>query len=102
MTDPEASKIALTANFPNISESFARHSCTSETNILVAIVGNSANQVYPTEAYWKEVYTIQNPYTTLAYKFFGTNFPFWDETAIFAVLDPANVLNSTSCECTPH
>ncbi|KAL1869492.1 hypothetical protein Plec18167_007790 [Paecilomyces lecythidis] len=79
MIDPEASKIALTANFPNIT-----------------IVGNSANQVYPTEAYWKEVYTIQNPYTTLAYKFFGTSFPFWDETAIFAVLDPANVLNSTS------
>lgn len=25
-------------------------------------------------------------------------FPFWDETALFSVLDPSNVLNSTTCK----
>lgn len=63
-----------------------------------AIVGNAANQVFPTEAYWSDVYQVQNPYTTLAYNYYGTGFPFWDETAMFAVLDPSNVLNSTSCK----
>lgn len=32
------------------------------------------------------------------YKEYGLRYPFWDETALFAVLDPKNVLNSTSCE----
>ncbi|KAL6248685.1 hypothetical protein RBB50_004940 [Rhinocladiella similis] len=79
MIDPESSKIALTADFPNIT-----------------IVGNAANQVYPTQAYWDEVYQVKNPYTELAYNLYGTIFPFWDETAMFSVLDPANVLNSTT------
>ncbi|EXJ91445.1 hypothetical protein A1O1_04557 [Capronia coronata CBS 617.96] len=79
MIDPEGSKIALTADFPNIT-----------------IVGNAANQVMPTQAYWDEVYQVKNPYTSLAYNYYGTTFAFWDETAMFAVLDPANVLNSTS------
>ncbi|KIW15108.1 hypothetical protein PV08_07895 [Exophiala spinifera] len=78
MIDPEASKIALTADFPNIT-----------------IVGNAANQVFPTQAYWDEVYQVKNAYTELAYNYYGTIFPFWDETAMFSVLDPANVLNST-------
>ena len=29
------------------------------------------------------------------YNYYGTIFPFWDETAMFAVLEPSNVLNST-------
>ena len=29
------------------------------------------------------------------YNNYGTIFPFWDETAMFSVLDPSNVINST-------
>jgi len=79
MIDPEAAKIALTADFPSIT-----------------IVGNAANQVYPTQAFWDDVYKVKTPYTELAYKYYGTGFPFWDETAMFAVLNPENILNSTS------
>ncbi|KKY15497.1 putative inosine-uridine preferring nucleoside hydrolase [Phaeomoniella chlamydospora] len=78
MIDPEGSKIALTADFPNIT-----------------IVGNAANQEFPDQAYWNQTYTVKNPYTELVYNHYGTSFPFWDETAIFSVLDPSNVLNST-------
>jgi hypothetical protein len=64
---------------------------------FAAIVGNAANQLFPTEAYWDEVYKVKNAYTELAYNYYGTIFPFWDETAMFSILDPANVLNSTQC-----
>ncbi|RAO68340.1 uncharacterized protein BHQ10_004352 [Talaromyces amestolkiae] len=75
MLDPEATKIALTASFPNIS--------------------NAANQVFPDQEYLDTVYQVKNKYTTLMYNNYGTIFPFWDETAMFAVLDPSNVINST-------
>ncbi|KAJ7122362.1 Inosine/uridine-preferring nucleoside hydrolase domain-containing protein [Mycena epipterygia] len=77
--DPEAAKIALTANFPNIT-----------------IVGNAANQVFPTQEYLDEVYEVKTPYTKLFHEYYGTTLPFWDETAMFSVLDPFNVVNSTS------
>lgn len=66
--------------------------------IVAAIVGNAANQVFPTEEYLEEVYEVKNGYTSLFYEKYGTEFPFWDETALFAVLDSSNVLNSTSCK----
>lgn len=73
--------MALTAPFPSIT-----------------IVGNAANQVFPTDDFLAEVYEVKNGYTTLFYERYGTEFPFWDETAMFSVLDPSNVLNSTTCE----
>lgn len=65
--------------------------------LITAIVGNAANQVFPDQAYLDEVYEVQNGYTQLFYDHYGTEFPFWDETAMFSVLDPSNVLNSTTC-----
>lgn len=59
------------------------------------MVGNGANRVFPTQKYLDEVYEVKNGYTTLMYNNYGTTFPFWDETAMFSVLDPSNVINST-------
>ncbi|CAN8097848.1 unnamed protein product [Discula destructiva] len=77
--DPEGAKVALTADFPSIT-----------------IVGNAANQVFPDQAYLDEVYEVENGYTKLFHDHYGTEFPFWDETALFTVLEPSNVLNSTT------
>ncbi|KAJ4423845.1 hypothetical protein N0V82_001429 [Gnomoniopsis sp. IMI 355080] len=77
--DPEGAKVALTAEFSKIT-----------------IVGNAANQVFPDQEYLDEVYEVKNGYTELFYNHYGTEFPFWDETALFTVLNPSNVLNSTS------
>ncbi|KAI3391371.1 hypothetical protein diail_7480 [Diaporthe ilicicola] len=77
--DPEGAKVALTADFPNIT-----------------IVGNAANQVMSTQGYLDEVFEVETPYTKLVHEYYGTEFPFWDETAMFSVLDPSNVLNSTT------
>lgn len=63
-----------------------------------AIVGNGANQIFPDQAYLDEVYEVKTPYTELFYSKYGTIFPFWDETAIFSILDPSNVVNSTTCK----
>lgn len=63
-----------------------------------AIVGNAANQVMSTQDYLDEVYEVENPYTKLVHEYYGTEFPFWDETAMFSVLDTSNVLNSTTCK----
>lgn len=62
-------------------------------------MGNAANQVFPDQAYLDEVYQVKNAYTELFYDHYGTIFPFWDETAMFSVLDPSNVVNSTTCKC---
>jgi len=78
MIDPEASKIALTADFPNIT-----------------IVGNAANQVMSTQPFLDELYEIKNPYTELMHAYYGTEFPFWDETAAAVMVNPSLVLNST-------
>lgn len=63
-----------------------------------AIVGNAANQVMSTQDFLDEVYEVQTPYTELFHEYYGTEFPFWDETAMFSVLDTSNVLNSTTCK----
>lgn len=79
MIDPEATKIALTADFPNIT-----------------IAGNVANQVSVSQAYLDEIYEVKNPYSTLMHEYYGTLFPFWDETAAAILLDPSIITNSTS------
>ncbi|KAF2766956.1 nucleoside hydrolase [Teratosphaeria nubilosa] len=80
MIDPEASKIALTAAFPSIN-----------------VVGNAANQVMSTQAFLDEIYEIKNPYTELMYNYYGTEFPFWDETAAAVMIAGSDfVKNSTS------
>lgn len=58
MIDPESSKIALTADFPNIT-----------------IAGNVANQVIVTQDYLDEIYEVKNPYSELMYNHYGTLFP---------------------------
>ncbi|EME40795.1 hypothetical protein DOTSEDRAFT_37549 [Dothistroma septosporum NZE10] len=78
MIDPEGAKMALTADFPNI-----------------AIVGNAANQVISTQAFLDEIHRVSNPYTELMYHYYGTGFPFWDETAAAVMLEPSIVKNST-------
>jgi inosine-uridine nucleoside N-ribohydrolase len=76
--DPEGSKIALTANFPNIT-----------------LAGNVANQVMSDQAFLDDVHAVKNVYTDLVYKYYGTIFPFWDETAAAIMVDPNIVTNST-------
>lgn len=78
MIDPEGSKIALTAPFPRI-----------------VIAGNVANQVMSTQDFLDEIYEVKNPYTELMHKYYGTEFPFWDETAAAVMVDPEIVRNST-------
>lgn len=53
--DPEGAKAALTANFPSIT-----------------IVGNSANQEFPDQAFLDEVWEVENGYTKLFYDHYGT------------------------------
>ncbi|KAK8169265.1 Inosine/uridine-preferring nucleoside hydrolase domain-containing protein [Phyllosticta citrichinensis] len=76
--DPEAAKIALTADFPNIT-----------------IAGNVANQVPSRQDFLDEVYEVKNVYSELMYNYYGTTFPSWDETAAAIILDPSIVKNST-------
>ncbi|OOQ89945.1 inosine-uridine preferring nucleoside hydrolase [Penicillium brasilianum] len=79
MIDPEASKIALTADFPNIT-----------------IAGNVANQVFPTQKFVDEVKTADNAYAQLFAKYYDLSFPFWDETAAALMVDPTIATNQTS------
>jgi hypothetical protein len=79
MIDPEAAKIALTADFPNIT-----------------IAGNVANQVFPTKEFMEEVHSVPNPYSELFYKYYDLSFPFWDETAAALMVDPSLSVNQTS------
>lgn len=81
MVDPEASKIALTADFPNI-----------------VIAGNVANQVISSQDFLDEIYEVKNPYSKLMYEYYGTIFPFWDETAMAILIDPTIVTNSSTGE----
>ncbi|CAK4030380.1 related to inosine-uridine preferring nucleoside hydrolase [Lecanosticta acicola] len=78
MIDPEGSKMALTAPFPKIT-----------------ICGNVANQVMSTQSFLDQIHNISNPYTELMYNYYGTEFPFWDETAAAVMLEPEIVTNST-------
>jgi inosine-uridine nucleoside N-ribohydrolase len=79
MVDPEASKIALTADFPNI-----------------IIAGNVANQVISTQEFLDKIPEVKNPYSTLMHEYYGTIFPFWDETAMAILVDPTIVTNSST------
>ncbi|KZT26122.1 nucleoside hydrolase [Neolentinus lepideus HHB14362 ss-1] len=79
MVDPEAANIALTADFPSIT-----------------IAGNVANQVMSTQDFLDEIARVHNPYTNLTHKYYGTEFPFWDETAAALMIDPTISLNSTN------
>lgn len=81
MIDPEASKIALTADFPSIT-----------------IAGNVANQVISTQEFLDEIYEVKNPYSELMYKYYGTIFPFWDETAMALLIDPSLATNTSTGE----
>lgn len=81
MVDPEAAKIAFTANFPKIT-----------------FAGNVANQVMSTQDFLDEVKEVSNPYSELVWGHYGTEFPFWDETAAAIMVDGSIVENSTSCE----
>lgn len=79
MIDPEGSKIALTADFPNIT-----------------ICGNVANQVMTAQGFLDDLITVKNPYTQLYHDHADTRFPFWDETAAAVMIDPSIVKNSTT------
>ncbi|KAK5000395.1 hypothetical protein LTR66_000752 [Elasticomyces elasticus] len=79
MIDPEAAKIALTVAFPSIT-----------------VAGNVANQVMSTQDFLDEIFEVKNPYTELIHKYYGTEFPFWDETAAALMIDPSLALNATS------
>lgn len=81
MIDPEAAKIAFTADFPDI-----------------IFAGNVANQVISSQEFLDEVYEVKNPYSELMYKYYGTIFPFWDETAAAILIDPTIITNSTTCK----
>ncbi|KAF1821597.1 nucleoside hydrolase [Dissoconium aciculare CBS 342.82] len=76
--DPEGSKIALGADFPNIT-----------------VTGNAANQVMSDQGFLDEIHQVRNAYTDLVHKYYGTIFPFWDETAAAIMVDPNIVTNST-------
>ncbi|KAG9234116.1 inosine-uridine preferring nucleoside hydrolase [Amylocarpus encephaloides] len=81
MIDPEASKIALTAPFPDI-----------------VIAGNVANQVMATQEFLDEVYEVKNPYSELFHTYYAAEafFPYWDETAMALLVDPSLNLNSST------
>ncbi|KAK9770966.1 putative Inosine/uridine-preferring nucleoside hydrolase domain-containing protein [Seiridium cardinale] len=79
--DPEATKIALTADFPNIT-----------------LVSNAANALdfFPTTEYIEEIAEIVNPYTVLNTAAAYPDLPFWDEATLLTLIDPASVINQTS------
>ncbi|RDW64224.1 inosine-uridine preferring nucleoside hydrolase-like protein [Coleophoma crateriformis] len=79
MIDPEAAKIAFTADFPDI-----------------IFAGNVANQVISSQEFLDEVYEVKNAYSELMYNNYGTIFPFWDETAAAILVDPTIITNSTT------
>lgn len=82
VVDPEAAKIVLTADFPNIT-----------------IVGNVANVLLPTVEYLDEIAEVENPFSLLTrahYPLFGL--PFWDETAAAIMVDPSIVTEEIECE----
>ncbi|KAL4893132.1 Inosine/uridine-preferring nucleoside hydrolase domain-containing protein [Aspergillus ambiguus] len=79
MIDPEAAKIAINADFPDI-----------------LIAGNVANQVQSTQQYLDEVNQVENSLTRVFHDHYGTKFPFWDETAAAIMVDRSIALNISS------
>ncbi|KAI0474176.1 Inosine/uridine-preferring nucleoside hydrolase domain-containing protein [Xylariaceae sp. FL0804] len=78
MIDPEAAKIALTAAFPNIT-----------------VVGNAANQVFPTRAWLDEAAGVAGAYTALLNRTYTLEFPFWDPASVAVLVEPEIVTNAT-------
>lgn len=78
-----------------------RHACIFLPARALAIASNVANQVMSTQDFLDEIYEVQNPYSRLVYEYYGTQFPFWDETAAAIMLDPSIVTNSTQCTSAP-
>ncbi|KAK5994355.1 hypothetical protein PT974_04829 [Cladobotryum mycophilum] len=76
--DPEAAKIALTANFSSIT-----------------IGGNVANQVISSPEFLEEVDQVKNPYSDLFLQVYHKTFPFWDETTALIMVDPTLSINQT-------
>lgn len=81
MIDPEAAQIALRADFPSIT-----------------IAGNVANSVLSTQEFLDEIYEEENPYSRLVHEYYGTTFPFWDETAAALMVDPTLATNTSTGE----
>ncbi|KAK8002603.1 hypothetical protein PG989_002322 [Apiospora arundinis] len=77
--DPEAAKIALTADFPAIT-----------------IAGNGANQVFPDQEFLDALVEVENPYTTLLHEHTDLKLPYWDEIAMYAFLNPEHVKKSVT------
>ncbi|KAI5917601.1 Inosine/uridine-preferring nucleoside hydrolase domain-containing protein [Camillea tinctor] len=77
--DPEAAKIVLTADFPNIT-----------------LVSSASNAQFIDEDYLNDVYEVKNPYTKLARDTTETFLPIWDETTVIVMLEPESVLNKTT------
>lgn len=47
----------------------------------------------------EDMFSVNNPYTSLYDQYHHMSFPSRDETAILSVLDPSIVTNSTTSEC---
>ncbi|KAI1499227.1 Inosine/uridine-preferring nucleoside hydrolase domain-containing protein [Biscogniauxia marginata] len=78
-SDPEAAKIVLTADFPNIT-----------------LVSSASNAHFPDEDFLQEIFEVENPYTKLAFDMTQTFLPYWDETTMLVALDPSSIINQTS------
>lgn len=77
--DPEASKIVLTAPFPNIT-----------------LVSNAANSVFFNSTDFEDLGAVNNSFTQAFTKHFFSVLPLWDATTLAVMLDRDNVLmNST-------
>lgn len=79
MMDPEAAKIAFTADWRKIT-----------------FAGNVANQVLSSQEFLDEIQPVTNPYSNLIHSKYGTRFPFWDEIAAAIMVDPRLIVNSTN------
>ncbi|KAK2598890.1 hypothetical protein QQS21_005632 [Conoideocrella luteorostrata] len=76
--DPEAAKIALTADFPQIT-----------------IVGNAANTVFPDKTFNDKLKATLTPYSNILEKYLVQELPIWDAVAAAVMINPAVVINST-------
>jgi inosine-uridine nucleoside N-ribohydrolase len=76
--DPEAAKMALTADFPDIT-----------------VVSNAANSVFASQDFLDDVVSVSTPYTELMHRATDLDLPYWDETAAAVLFDPAVVTNRT-------
>jgi inosine-uridine nucleoside N-ribohydrolase len=79
MIDPEAAKIALTADWKNVT-----------------VTGNVANQVLIGPSFFEKMANeTQNAYTDILTDTYPTQFPLWDETAAALMVDPSLATNVT-------